>query len=213
MTLLERARALGEEISRLPQEECIEALNEVRRVLHEVSPFQEEPVDLVLWVPAEKVQANSYNPNTVPKTEFDLLLLSIRSDGYTQPIVGFSEGDHVEVVDGFHRNRVGREDPTVRERVHGYLPVVSINEGRKGLANRMASTVRHNRARGKHQVVKMSDIVVDLTRRGWKEDRIATELGMSADEVLRLKQVTGLAELFKDREFSKAWDIVEEEPA
>lgn len=210
MTIEDKARALAAELEALPLVERVKALNEVRRIIHEVSPFMSEPVDLVHWVPTEEIRANGYNPNAVAPVEMELLRHSIQSDGYTQPIVGFRDGEGFEVVDGFHRNRVGREDPVVRERVHGYLPVVGINEGRQGLSDRMASTVRHNRARGKHQVVRMSDIVVDLTRRGWSQERIAQELGMESDEVLRLKQVTGLAELFKDRTFSKAWDIVEE---
>jgi len=211
MTIMDKARLLAAEVAALPVGERVTVLNEVRRLLHEVSPFVDEPVDFVQWVPTDEIRSNSYNPNTVAPVEMELLRHSIRSDGYTQPVVGFRDGDSFEVVDGFHRNRVGREDPEVRARVHGYLPVVGINEGRRGISDRMASTVRHNRARGKHQVVKMSDIVLDLTRRGWKAERIAQELGMEPDEVLRLKQVTGLAELFKDRAFSAAWDIVEEE--
>ena len=209
MTLLETARLLAEEIEQLPLSERVVALNEVRRTLHEVSPFRDEPVDLVLWVPAEEVRANGYNPNNVAAPEMELLRHSIANDGYTQPIVSFLEEGHREVVDGFHRNRVGREDSEIRERVFGHLPVVSINEGRKGLANRMAATVRHNRARGKHQVAKMSDIISELVRRGWKDEKIGLELGMEPDEVLRLKQVTGLVDLFKGKNFSKAWDIVE----
>lgn len=211
MTIMDKARLLAADVAALPVGERVAVLNEVRRLLHEVSPFVDEPVDFVQWVPTDEIRSNSYNPNTVAPVEMELLRHSIRSDGYTQPVVGFRDGDSFEVVDGFHRNRVGREDPEVRARVHGYLPVVGINEGRRGISDRMASTVRHNRARGKHQVVKMSDIVLDLTRRGWKAERIAQELGMEPDEVLRLKQVTGLAELFKDRAFSAAWDIVEEE--
>lgn len=211
MTIMDKARLLAAEVAALPVGARVAVLNEVRRLLHEVSPFVDEPVDFVQWVPTDEIRSNSYNPNTVAPVEMELLRHSIRSDGYTQPVVGFRDGDSFEVVDGFHRNRVGREDPEVRARVHGYLPVVGINEGRRGISDRMASTVRHNRARGKHQVVKMSDIVLDLTRRGWKAERIAQELGMEPDEVLRLKQVTGLAELFKDRAFSAAWDIVEEE--
>jgi ParB-like chromosome segregation protein Spo0J len=115
------------------------------------------------------------------------------------------------VVDGFHRNRVGKEDPDVRARVHGFLPVVSINDGRKDLPDRMASTVRHNRARGKHQVTGMSEIVVALSRRNWSNEKIGKELGMDADEVLRLRQISGLAEMFADRDFSMAWEVAAED--
>jgi ParB-like chromosome segregation protein Spo0J len=197
------------DLETLPEGERVDALNEIRRSLHEVSPFREEPVDLVLWISQKCVKANGYNPNSVAPPEMELLKHSIQSDGYTQPIVGFAFSEsEFEVVDGFHRNRVGREDAEVSARVKGYLPVVNINEGRKAVSDRMASTIRHNRARGKHQVVKMSDIVIDLTRRGWTDEKIAVELGMDADEVLRLKQITGLADLFSDREFSSAWEIV-----
>jgi hypothetical protein len=154
------------------------------------------------------VQANSYNPNSVAAPEMELLRLSIAADGYTQPIVTNSEGDHREVVDGFHRSRVGKECDDVRDRVKGYLPVVQIRAGRHDKSDRMASTIRHNRARGKHQVVKMSDIVVDLKKRNWSDARIAKELGMDPDEVLRLAQISGLADAFKDREFSQAWEHV-----
>ncbi len=135
-----------------------------------------------------------------------LLQLSIMADGYTQPIVAWpdAEGSY-EVVDGFHRNRVGREVGAVRKRVHGRLPIAVINTERTGKEDRVAATIRHNRARGKHQVDAMADIVIDLARRNWSDEKIATELGMEPDEVLRLKQITGLAELFSEREFSQAW--------
>jgi ParB-like chromosome segregation protein Spo0J len=112
-----------------------------------------------------------------------------------------------EVIDGFHRNRVGKECKEIQERVNGYLPVVSINKTREDKGDRIASTIRHNRARGKHKVTAMSDIVVDLKKRNWSDDKIARELGMDADEVLRLCQISGLAEMFTEHEFSQAWEI------
>jgi ParB-like chromosome segregation protein Spo0J len=181
-------------------------LNEARGALHAVSPFAEEPVDFVRWVDAETVTANDYNPNKVAPPEMKLLAHSIQCDGYTQPIVSHPIGAGHEVVDGFHRNRVGKEDPDVRARLRGYLPVVSIKAERSGENDRVASTIRHNRARGKHMVSAMSDIVADLSKRNWSDEKIAKELGMDADEVLRLKQITGLAELFADRNFSEAWE-------
>jgi ParB-like chromosome segregation protein Spo0J len=136
-----------------------------------------------------------------------LLEHSIREDGYTQPIVTFLEADVPRtVIDGFHRNRVGRETLDIRARLHGYLPVVTANAGREARTDRMAATIRHNRARGRHVVAAMSDIVIELAKRNWDDRRIAKELGMDADEVLRLKQIGGLAELFADRGFSEAWD-------
>ena len=204
--ILERAEALAAEIAELPVPERARILNRVRRTLHRVSPFAAEPVDCVLWIPADKVEANDYNPNKVAPPEMRLLQHSIRQDGYTQPIVVYDEGDYYEVVDGFHRNRVGRECKDVRERVKGYLPVTLINADRSERADRIAATIRHNRARGKHAVTGMSDIVLELSRRNWSDKKIARELGMEPDEVLRLKQITGLAELFADREFSEAWE-------
>lgn len=181
-------------------------LNELRGILAEFSPFQGEPVDRVEWVPQAQVQANAYNPNQVAPPEMELLRLSILADGFTQPIVSNLEDGHREVVDGFHRSRVGREFPDVAERVKGYLPLVQIRSDRGDRPDRMASTIRHNRARGKHQVIKMSEIVLELKRRNWSDSKVAKELGMDADEVLRLTQITGLAEAFKDGEFSEAWE-------
>lgn len=197
---------LCEEIASLPEAEKIDALNKARQALHEISPFRGEPVDCVLWVPADQVEANDYNPNTVAPPEMKLLALSIGEDGYTQPIVAWGKNDYYEVVDGFHRNRVGKENKEVRERIHGYLPITLINHDREDKGDRIAATIRHNRARGKHQVGAMSDIVLELSRRNWSDQKIGRELGMEPDEVLRLKQITGLAELFSDSEFSKAWE-------
>lgn len=195
----------------------VELLNALRRTLTEYSPFKEEPVDYVEWVSASQVQANSYNPNSVAPPEMELLRLSILADGFTQPIVANAENDHREVVDGFHRSRVGKECADVASRVHGYLPLVQIKSERGDKSDRMAATIRHNRARGKHQVIAMSEIVLELKRRNWSDEKIGRELGMDPDEVLRLAQITGLVEAFKDREFSQAWeaelvaDIIDDE--
>lgn len=187
----------------------VQIINAAKVALHSVSPFKSEPVDCVLWVKNEAVVANDYNPNSVAPPEMKLLEVSITEDGYTQPIVTFSKDDNREVVDGFHRNRVGKECESIRERVHGYLPVVTINENRDDKGDRMASTIRHNRARGKHKIEAMSEIVVDLIRRNWSKEKIAKNLGMDADEVLRLSQISGLTEAFADREFSRAWEAAE----
>ena len=137
----------------------------------------------------------------------ELLRLSISSDGYTQPIVSMLEEDLItrEVIDGFHRNRVGKDCKDIQERIHGYLPVVTINQERTNINDRVASTIRHNRARGKHKIEAMSDIVIDLRKRNWSDDKIAKNLGMDSDEVLRLCQIGGLSELFSDKDFSQAW--------
>jgi ParB-like chromosome segregation protein Spo0J len=193
-------------LAMLETEDKMNAINNIRMALHKISPMKSEPVDCVLWVKNKTVVANDYNPNSVAPPEMELLKISIGSDGYTQPIVTFQSDNVYEVVDGFHRHRVGKEDPTIQGRVHGYLPVVVINQDRQDKADRIAATIRHNRARGKHKVDAMSDIVLDLRKRNWKDEKIARELGMDADEVLRLAQITGLAEMFKDEEFSEAWE-------
>jgi ParB-like chromosome segregation protein Spo0J len=190
-------------------EQRVNALNKIRETINEFSPFNSEPVDNVIWVPNETVQANDYNPNSVAPPEMELLRLSIVADGYTQPIVtNFEDGVSV-VIDGFHRNRVGRECEDVKERIKGFLPVVQIRGSQTDRSDRMASTIRHNRARGKHQVDAMSDIVIELKRRNWSDDKIAKQLGMDADEVLRLAQITGLAEAFANRDFSLAWEVAD----
>lgn len=191
----------------LPFDARVDAINTLRAAIHKCSPFKNEPVDFVRWVPFDDVQANDYNPNSVAPPEMELLRVSIMADGYTQPIVTFHENDRYTVVDGFHRNRVGKECGDVRTRVRGFLPVVKIRESQEDRGHRIASTIRHNRARGKHKIEAMSDIVIELVRRNWTTSRICTELGMDEDEVLRLKQITGLAEMFADQEFSKSWDV------
>jgi ParB-like chromosome segregation protein Spo0J len=200
-------RTITEHLKQLEGNELITAINTLRRCIHEHSPFKNEPVDFVEWVPASAVHANDYNPNTVAPPEMRLLELSILADGYTQPIVTHPEENQLTVVDGFHRNRVGKESQAVRDRVHGHLPVVRIRDDRTERGDRIAATVRHNRARGKHSITGMMELVADLTKRNWNEAKIARELGMDPDEVLRLKQITGIAALFENEEFSEAWDV------
>ncbi len=188
--------------------DLIEAINTLRATIHEHSPFKSEPTDFVRWVPNTAVYANGYNPNSVAPPEMELLRLSIDADGYTQPIVTMPDGNGgYEVVDGFHRHRVGKEMPSIQARVHGYLPTVAIRQSQTDQSDRMASTIRHNRARGKHSVQAMSDIVIELKKRNWTDAKIASNLGMDADEVLRLCQISGLAEVFADSDFSQSWDV------
>ena len=194
-------------LKELPLEKRIEQLNEIKKYLHENGPFKNEPVDCVLWVKKESVIANDYNPNSVAPPEMELLRTSIRADGYTQPIVSFPENDKNQVVDGFHRNRVGKEDIEISQRIFGYLPIVSIRQSQEDKSDRMASTIRHNRARGKHKIEGMSEIVLELKRRNWSDEKIAKNLGMDADEILRLCQISGLSEMFKDQEFRKSWYV------
>jgi ParB-like chromosome segregation protein Spo0J len=203
---IEMAEFIASKLLCLDMPQRIEALNRVRQIIATASPFQAEPVDCVLWIPAEEVKSNDYNPNSVAPPEMELLRLSILSDGYTQPIVAW-ENEGYEVIDGFHRHRVGKELPDVNARIHNHLPLAVIKEDREGRNDRIASTIRHNRARGKHRVDSMSEIVLELKRRNWSPKKIGTELGMDQDEVLRLVQISGLAEMFKDSEFSEAWEV------
>lgn len=204
--ITQRASELFKELDSLEEQERIDCINALRFLLHSHSPLSSEPVDCVLWVKAETVEANAYNPNTVAAPEMKLLQRSIEADGYTQPIVAYAEDGRNEVVDGFHRNRIGKESKKIRRRIKGRLPIVLINQDRQSKTDRIAATIRHNRARGKHGVEAMSEIVMELHRRNWSDEKIAKELGMDADEVLRLKQITGLAEMFADCEFSEAWE-------
>lgn len=197
---------IKEVIGGLDLESKVDAINKLRESIHEVSPFKTEPVDFVRWVKNPLVHANDYNPNSVAPPEMALLHRSIQADGYTQPIVSMSVDSYYEVIDGFHRHRVGKECEDIQSRVHGYLPLVEIRASQQDKNDRMAATIRHNRARGEHRVESMADIVVELKRRFWSDEKIAKELGMEPDEVLRLTQVTGLAGLFADREFSQAWE-------
>jgi ParB-like chromosome segregation protein Spo0J len=163
------------------------------------------PVYNVKRVPLEKVIANDYNPNKVAPPEMELLETSIWEDGYTQPIVTVydNENDKYIVIDGFHRYRVGKESQRVREREGGTLPVVVLD---KHMSDRMASTIRHNRARGTHNIELMSTIVSELVEMGKGDRWIMKHIGMSQDELLRMKQVTGLSSLFENKDFSQAWE-------
>lgn len=163
------------------------------------------PVYNVQAVPIDKIQANSYNPNSVAPPEMKLLYQSIKEDGYTMPIVCYylSEIDKYEIVDGFHRYTVMKTHWDIYERENGFLPVVTIE---KDESNRMASTIRHNRARGSHDVDLMSNIISELTQAGMGDAWIIKNIGVDADELLRLKQITGLAALFKDNEFSNSFE-------
>lgn len=207
-SLCHQMESICDQIERLPLEEQVEALNRVRLMLHRAGPFRDQPVDYVMWAPADKVQGNDYNPNSVAPPEMRLLNISIKKDGFTQSIVGWEPdgNEEIEVVDGFHRTRIGKEDREISRRLHGYLPISLIESGRTDLRDRMAATIRHNRARGVHGVMPMTDIVAELIRQGWTDDEVARELGMDADEVLRFKQNVGLPELFKRHRYSRSWE-------
>ena len=164
----------------------------------------EFPVMNLKMIPMDKVEANDYNPNKVATPEMKLLKLSIEEDGYTMPIVVYydKQRDKYIIVDGFHRYRCAKEYFKLKE-----IPATIIE---KDISNRMASTIRHNRARGTHQIRSMSDIVLELSKKGWEDDKICKELGMDLDEVIRLKQITGLKEAFQNHSFSRSWVEFEE---
>jgi ParB-like chromosome segregation protein Spo0J len=176
--------------------------NEMTALLKEMLEMN-HPVLSVRLVEAENVQSNDYNPNRVAPPEMRLLELSMVRDGITTAVVAAKndKGKYV-IVDGFHRTQVIKYFPPVHKSIHGYVPVVELN---KDIADRIAATVRHNLARGTHQTVLSAQLVALLKKHTWSDERIGKELGMEPDEVLRLKQVTGLAEAFADIEFSKSW--------
>lgn len=192
----------------LPEDKRIEAINGFRQAIHENSPFREQPVDCVLWIKQDEITANDYNPNNVAPPEKRLLCKSLEMDGFTQPIVVTeSEARHYEIVDGFHRHEIGSNRAVLKRQLKGYLPVTCLRKERQKKFDRIAATIRHNRARGRHQINAMSDIVRELVQLGWDDERISQELGMDSDEVLRLKQINGLLELFADRRYSEAWTV------
>lgn len=188
----------------LPETDRIDALNHAREVLHRASPHAHMPIDHVRWVPIDRVEANDYNPNAVATNEMRLLHTSITHDGYTQPVVTVydRDRDRYVIVDGFHRYTTARKHADVRASTLDRLPIVVLD---KGLNDRMAATVRHNRARGKHSVAGMSHMVFQMLDNGWTDEAILHELGMTPEELVRLKHITGFAKLFENVEYQRAW--------
>lgn len=183
----------------------IAAIEEIKALLHSLSPLKDQPINLVRWVPIEMVQANDYNPNSVATIEMKLLYTSINHDGYTQPVVTIWDESIQKyvIVDGFHRYSTMRQNKDIQEKNLGLLPIVVID---KEINDRMASTVRHNRARGKHSISGMSSMVFSMLENGWKDSEICNELGMEPEELLRLKHLTGFSKLFENTEYKKAWE-------
>ncbi|ELY3083528.1 MULTISPECIES: IbrB-like domain-containing protein [Klebsiella] len=199
---------IEEYLAALPEEEKIDALNRFRQALHRHSPFRNQPVDCVLWVKEEEVVPNDYNPNNLAPPEKRLLLTSLEANGFTQPIVvQHQQPKRYTIIDGFHRHELVSSKVSLKKRLKGYLPVTCLTENSHPRDALMAATIRHNRARGRHQIHAMSEIVRELANLGWSNAKISKELGMDADEVLRLKQINGLAEMFGDRQFSQAWTV------
>lgn len=199
---------LKEELSLINNDDDkIDMLNYVRKEIHEVSPLKHHPVDCVLWEKSENIEGNEYNPNSVAPPEMRLLIDSIIEDGYTMPIVTFPNANNeiIKIVDGFHRRKSERTNKEISQSTKGRIPLTHIRKSQEDVGNRMASTIRHNRARGTHNIELMSNIVAELVEIGKGDAWICKHIGMSADELLRLKQITGLASMFKDHDYSNSW--------
>tara|TARA_R110000803_G_scaffold71803_1_gene135172 strand:- start:711 stop:1367 length:657 start_codon:yes stop_codon:yes gene_type:complete len=193
------------ENANLSEEQQIGFFEDIKELIHNMSPLKEQPVNRIKWVPIDEVTPNDYNPNSVAKKEMGLLYTSILHDGYTQPIVTIY--DEVKkkyvIIDGFHRYFTCKSNKDILDRNKGRLPIVVLN---KDINDRMASTVRHNRARGMHSVTGMSSMVFNMLDNGWLDNDICNELGMSAEELVKLKHITGFSKLFADKEYSKSWE-------
>lgn len=203
-------------------ESKVDTLNKIRYQIHQHSPFKKHPIDYVEWVKNGEVFANDYNPNAVAPPEMELLHVSMKEDGVTQPIVANKESVTKKllkelnvletvfksiwvIIDGFHRNRVGKEKEDIRTALFGYLPLVQIRKENRARGKRMASTVRHNRARGKHGIKSMMQMVTEFVQMGWEDNAIMKHLGMAKEELFRFKQASGLISSFLKRKFSKSW--------
>ena len=186
------------------QPDKIASIEKIRLSLHSVHPNTDMPVDYVRWIPLEQVEPNDYNPNSVADIEMSLLYKSIKHDGYTQPVVTIYDDERKKyvIVDGFHRYYVMKTNKDIYDLCNGLLPCVVID---KPINDRMASTIRHNRARGKHSVQGMSSLIFSMLDGGWDDAEICNELGMEAEELLRIKHITGFSKLFADREYNKSW--------
>jgi hypothetical protein len=202
--LLKIKNEIGEMLALADTSGAIELMNNLRTWIHKLSPIK-QPVDNVQWVPVEKIKPNDYNPNSVANVEMGLLLKSIQHDGYTQPIVTIydQEKDEYIIVDGFHRYFTCKHNKEVYDTNKGHLPIVIIQ---KDINERMAATVRHNRARGSHSVSGMSSMVFTMLENGWLDHEICNHLGMEPDELLKLKHITGFSKLFEDSDYAKAWE-------
>jgi hypothetical protein len=207
-TIYSLAKALSLAISELETvDDKIETLNQVRGMLHEVSPLKNHPADYVIWEKSSEIETQRINPNAIAPPEMELLYQSIKNDGYTMAVVGYRQEDGVlRVVDGFHRRQIERIHEDISESTFNRIPLTLIRKSQEDESNRMASTIRHNRARGTHNIELMSTIVSELVEMGKGDAWICKHIGMSADELLRLKQITGLASLFTNKSFSDSWE-------
>jgi len=191
--------------NKLTDEEQIILFENIKELIHEISPLKDQPVNRVKWVDINEVSPNDYNPNSVAKKEMGLLYTSILHDGYTQPVVTIFDEEKQKyiIIDGFHRYFTCKSNQDILDRNKGRLPIVVLN---KNINDRMASTVRHNRARGMHSVTGMSSMVFSMLENGWIDADICNELGMSVEELVKLKHITGFSKLFQDKEYSQAWE-------
>lgn len=204
-TFQEITESISRYITGLPEIERQEAVQNIRLYLFEnCSTQKSQPIDMVKWVHIDKVQANDYNPNSVAMTEMKLLYTSIAHDGYTQPVVTIYDAaqDKYIIIDGFHRYYICKNNPDILAINNNMLPVVVL---KKDINDRMASTVRHNRARGTHSIAGMSNMVFSMLQNGWKDEDICNELGMEPEELIKLKHITGFSKLFRNVEYKKAW--------
>ena len=205
MTRPDAIGAVSSYLESVPQEKRHEEIRALKTAISGFSDKKHNPVDNVIWVNYNMVEANDYNPNAVAKREMKLLHTSIKHDGYTQPIVTIwdAEKQKYVIIDGFHRFASMVYNKDLQELNNCQVPIVVLD---KDINDRMASTIRHNRARGKHSVEGMSNIVLQMLKNGWGDAEICNELGLETEELVRLKYVTGFAKLYENKEFSKAWE-------
>jgi len=202
-SLLDQVKAIAQEASKLPLEEKINFLNEARRVLHEISPFKFEPIDFVEWVPASTLEANGWNPNHMAQNELNMLSGSMRKYGMFQAIVTSELVENKRrIIDGWHRNYMGSTDPVMKERMLGYLPISYIKGDD---ADQREATLLANETKGQHYIEKEGYVIRDLSELGRSDEEMSKNLGKPEEELVRLKQITGIAARFANKEYSKAW--------
>lgn len=199
--LLNQIEAIAKEADKLPLEEKVNFLNEARRIFHEISPFAFEPIDFVFWDKIENIEANSWNPNRMGDNEKQMLVGSMRKYGMSQAIVTVPTKVR-RVIDGWHRNYTGSTDPVLKERMHGYNPIVFINGGE---ADQREATLLFNETKGKHYVEDEGKVIRDLVELGREDTELSKNLGKTEEELVRLKQITGIAAKFANKNYSKAW--------
>jgi len=193
---------IAQELAGKSIDQIVDTINELREFIHEYSPMKGEPCDFVRWVKIDRVNPNDYNPNSTAGKEMGLLYISIKEDGVTMPVVTIKDGDGFTIIDGFHRYFTCKSMEDLKERMNGYLPIAVLD---KTLEERIAATVRHNRARGSHSVQGMSNLVFKMLEEGVPEEEICRKLGLDAVELVKLKHITGYSKLYENVEYGKSW--------